>query len=98
MGIYKGRINHLNLLSVRRINRVPPNFTKIYLKDFLNFRELDRWIYLNLDGRYCIKKSTIVDENRVVFAVEVGLESPAEMSMLTLACPHLQGVKLISSK
>jgi len=98
MGIYKGRVNPLNLLSMRRINRIPPNFTKIYLKDFLNYRELDRWIYLNLDGRYCIKKSTIVDENRVIFVFEVGLENPAEMSMLTLACPHLQGVKLISSK
>ena len=56
MGLYKGKINPLNLLSVRRLNRIPPNFTRFYLKELVDYRSLDRWIYLNLDGRYCVKK------------------------------------------
>jgi len=75
MGLYKGKINPLNILSIRKINRIPPNFSKIYLKDFTHWRDLDNWIYLNLDGRYCIKPSTIVDNNRIVSVIAVGLEN-----------------------
>jgi hypothetical protein len=98
MGLYKGKINPLNLLSVRRLNRIPPNFTRFYLKELVDYRSLDRWIYLNLDGRYCVKKSTVIDNNRIGLAIEVGLEKPSELTLLTLACPHLQGTKFILSK
>jgi hypothetical protein len=98
MGIYKGKINPLNLLSARRLNRIPPNFKKIYINEFIDIKTLDRWIYLNLDGRYCVRRTTIVKDNTTLPAVEIGLENHSELSMLTLACPHLQGSKLILSK
>lgn len=98
MGLYKGRVNPLNILSLRKLNRIPPTFSKIYLKDFFNSRDLDRWIYLNLDGRYCLKDVSIIDNNRIVSVVAVGLENAAEMTMLTLACPHLHSAKIVLSK
>ena len=51
MGISKGKVNPLNVLNVRRLNRIPPNFAKIHLKDFFDIQKLDSWIYLNLDSR-----------------------------------------------
>jgi hypothetical protein len=93
MGISKGRANPLNVLSMRRLNRIPPNFTKIQLKNFFEVKELDNWIYLNLDSRYCVRKTAIVDDNKLTTAVEVGIEDAKEVSMLTLACPLLHKIR-----
>ena len=89
MGIYKNDVNPLNVLGMRRLNRIPPNFTKFQIKTFVDIRELDRWIYLNLNSRYCVKKSTAVVDNKLTTIIEVGIEDPKEIPMMTLACPHL---------
>lgn len=89
MGIYKNNVNPLNVLGMRRLNRIPPNFTKFQIKKFVDIRELDKWIYLNLNSRYCVKKSTAVVENKLTTIIEVGIEDPKEISMMTLACPYI---------
>ena len=89
MGIYKNDVNPLNVLGMRRLNRIPPNFTRFQVKKFVDMRELDKWIYLNLNSRYCVKKSTAVVDNKLTTIIEVGIEDPKEVSMMTLACPHL---------
>ena len=89
MALVRGRANPLNVLSMRRLKRIPPNFSKIQLKGFFDIKELDKWIYINLDSRYCIRKTTIVDENKLTTAIEVGFEDAKELTMLTLACPLL---------
>jgi hypothetical protein len=89
MAISKGRVNPLNVLSMRRLDRIPPNFSKLQIKKMLDIRELDKWIYLNLDSRYCIRKCTIVDDNKLTTAIEIGVEDAKELSMLSLACPLL---------
>jgi len=89
MGIYKNDVNPLNVLGMRRLTQIPPNFTKFQIKNFVDMRELDRWIYLNLNSRYCVKKSTAIIKNKLTTIIEVGIEDPKEVSMMTLACPHL---------
>lgn len=89
MALVRGRVNPLNLLSMRRLKRIPPNFSKIQLKGFFDTRELDKWIYINLDSRYCIRKATVVDDNKLTTVIEVGIEDAKELTMLTLACPLL---------
>lgn len=89
MAISKGRVNPLNVLSMRRLNRIPPNFSKLQIKKMLDIKELDKWIYLNLDSRYCVRKCTIVDDNKLTTAIEIGVEDAKELSMLSLACPLL---------
>ena len=89
MAISKGRANPLNVLSMRRLDRIPPNFSKLQIKKMLDIRELDKWIYLNLDSRYCVRKCTIVDDNKLTTAIEIGVEDAKELSMLSLACPLL---------
>jgi hypothetical protein len=89
MGLSKGTANPLNVLNMRRLKRIPPNFTKLQLKGFFDIKELDKWIYLNLDSRYCIRKSTAVDDNKLTTVIEVGIEDGKELTMLSLACPLL---------
>ena len=89
MAISKGRVNPLNVLSMRRLDRIPPNFSKLQIKKMLDIRELDKWIYLYLDSRYCVRKCTIVDDNKLTTAIEIGVEDAKELSMLSLACPLL---------
>ncbi len=89
MAISKGRVNPLNVLSMRRLNRIPPNFSKLIIKKFIDIKELDKWIYLNLDSRYCVRKCTIVNDNKLSTAIEIGIEDAKELSMLSLACPIL---------
>ena len=90
MGIYKNDVNPLNVLGMRRLKRIPPNFTKFQVKSFVDMRELDRWIYLNLNSRYCVKKSTAVVDNKLTTIIEVGIEDAKEVSMMSLACPYLK--------
>ena len=55
-----------------------------------NKSALDHWINYNLNSRYSISTSVIVDDNKqVVKVIEVGFEDPKELLMLTLGCPHL---------
>jgi hypothetical protein len=94
MGLYKGSVNPLNVLEIRRLKRMPPNFSKIHLKNFYDTKSLEHWIYLNLNSRFCIKKSTSVDNNKLITVIEVGIEDAKELSMLTLACPLLANATL----
>jgi hypothetical protein len=89
MGLSKGTANPLNVLNMRRLKRIPPNFTKLQLKGFLDIKELDKWIYLNLDSRYCVRKSTVIVDNKLTTAIEIGIEDGKELTMLSLACPLL---------
>jgi hypothetical protein len=98
MGLYKGTVNPLNVLGVRRLNRMPPNFTKIHLKNFFDTKSLENWIYLNLNSRFCIKKSTAIDNNKLITVIEVGIEDAKELSMLTLACPILSNATLVKTQ
>lgn len=69
---------------------MPPNFSKFQFKQTIwDLKELDRWIYLNLDSRYCIKTNAIVIDNKITNVVEVGFEDAKELTMFTLACPLL---------
>jgi hypothetical protein len=55
------------------------------------FDKIDRWIYSKLDSRFCVKKSYILDDsNKLVEVLEIGVEDPKELSMLTLGCPYIQ--------
>lgn len=91
MALIRGRVNPLNVLSLRRINHCPPHFAKMLSKNIDKFSLIDNWIYARLDSRYCIKKSYSVDDNKkLVEVIEIGIEDPKELSMLSLGCPYLQ--------
>lgn len=95
MALVKGRINPLNILNMRKLDRIPSHFSKVVIKESLRkdirIRDIDQWIYTNLDSRYCIRKTQTVDANtnKLVSVYEIGIEDAKELTLLSLSCPHL---------
>ena len=91
MALVRSRVNPLNVLGLRRLNFIPPHFAKMSSRSISEFDKIDRWIYSKLDSRFCVKKSYILDDsNKLVEVLEIGVEDPKELSMLTLGCPYIQ--------
>lgn len=91
MSLSRGTVNPLSVLKMRRLSFIPEHFSSILVKDFKTEPKLlDQWINYNLNSRYAIKKTFILDEtNRMVEVTEIGIEDPLELTMLTLGCPYL---------
>ena len=81
----------MSVLGIRRLNFIPEHFARFTIKEFKGDpKNLDQWINYNLNSRYAIKKTFVInDENKLVEALDIGLEDPIEISMLTLGCPYL---------
>jgi hypothetical protein len=90
MALARNEINPLSVLGVRRLSFIPRHFTKFVTPEVKNILILDHWINYNLNSRYAITKGITLDnKNRWSNVIEIGLEDPAEMSMLLLSCPHI---------
>lgn len=90
MALNRNELNPLSVLGVRRLSFIPEHFTKFSVQDIKNIHILDHWINYNLNSRYAITKGiTLNSKNRWSEVIEIGLEDPAEMSMLLLSCPHI---------
>ena len=75
---------------MRKLSFIPEHFKTISVDIFNDIKLLDHWINYNLNSRYAIKKNFVVDANRkITEAIEIGIEDPKEITMLTLGCPYL---------
>jgi hypothetical protein len=82
-------INALNVLDIRKLNYMPSHFVKMTLRTG-RIDLVDRWVYQNLKSRYAIVKNLKLDSNDKMISVhELGVELPAELTILSLACPYL---------
>ena len=51
---------------------------------------LEHWINFNLNGRYAIVNNLVLDQNnKLEQVIEIGLEDPKEVLLLTLGCPYI---------
>lgn len=90
MSLSRNEVNPLSVLGVRKLSFIPNHFTKISVPSQGDTRNLDHWINYNLNSRYAIRKTLSLDQNnKMVEAIEVGLEDPREITMLTLGCPYV---------
>jgi hypothetical protein len=84
-------INPLNVLNQRKVNWIPPHFTKIKLSEgdsnFLSHwnKDLESWIDYRLKGRYGI----VVKPTTTGTSTFVGFEDEKELTYFMLACPHI---------
>ena len=94
MPLAKGQVNPLNVVGQRRLSYIPPHFGKMSLNlSGINIHNIDQWIYLNLNSRYCIRMKQELNQNKKVVEIcEIGIEDAAELTMLNLACPYLHQV------
>lgn len=90
MALIRGNVNPLNVLGLRRLTHIPPHFAKMTTSKVDKFDIIENWIYTRLDSRFCMKKINKVDDDKkIVEVIEIGVEDPKELSMLSLGCPYL---------
>ena len=89
MSLSRNEVNPLSVLGVRRLSFIPNHFTKLKI-GICDIRNLDQWINYHLNSRYAIRKTLSLDSNnKTLEMIEVGLEDPREITMLTLGCPYV---------
>jgi hypothetical protein len=94
MSLNRGEVNPLSVLRMRKLSFIPEHFKKIAVDVFTDIKMLDHWINYNLNSRYAIKKQYTVDHNnKMIEVLEIGIEDPREITMLTLGCPYIHGNK-----
>lgn len=84
--------NPLNLFDVRRLKVPPRHFEYISVPIRYNLQDsIVKWIQDNLKGRFYIGKTLDIDDsNTVSTMLKIGFEDGKELSLFTLACPHLK--------
>ena len=90
MSLSRGEINPLGVLGLRKLTFIPEHFATLSVDRSMDAKLLEHWISYNLNSRYAIKKSlTVGQNNKMVEILEIGIEDPRELTMLSLGCPHL---------
>jgi hypothetical protein len=90
MSLNRGKVNPLNVLSLRKLSFIPDHFSKISFDYKLDTKLLEHWIEFNLNSRYGIQVRYDLDDSRkMISVIEIGLEDPKELTMLTIGCQHL---------
>ena len=90
MSLIRGTVNPLNVLGVRKLPYIPFHFGRTHTQNIKDIHSIDDWIYTNLNSRYCIKKTHMLDSNnKITEMCEIGMEDHKELTMLSLGCPYL---------
>jgi len=90
MSISRGELNPLGVLELRKLSFVPEHFAKIAVSLQVDSRSIEKWIVTNLNSRYAFqKKFKINQDKKIITMIEIGLEDPKEITMLTLGCQYL---------
>lgn len=94
MALNRGSINALNVLGFRKLCFIPDHFAQISLEYGINTKLIEHWIEFNLNSRYAIQERYKLDEHRkIIPIIEIGLEDPHELIVLTLGCQYLHKKK-----
>ena len=89
MSLSRNEVNPLSVLGMRKLSFIPSHFSKITTGNS-DIRIIDQWINYHLNSRYAIRKTLSLDSNnKMVEMIEIGIEDPREITMLTLGCPYV---------
>lgn len=91
MALKNGKVNQLNALGLRKVNFPARHFHYTIITKYSPtfHKNLDNWIYTNLNSRYYVGQSVELVDNTVVFITKIGFEQEKELSFFKLACPLL---------
>ena len=89
MALKAGKVNSLNALGVRKVSFPAHHFHYTIVSKYSPtlHRQLDSWIYNNLNSRYYIGQAVDLIDNTIVFVTKIGFEQEKELSFFKLACP-----------
>jgi len=91
MALKNGKVNPLNALDLRRVSFPAHHFHYTILTKYTPAyqKQIDTWIYNNLNSRYYTGQAIDLVDNTIVFVTKVGFEQEKELSFFKLACPYL---------
>lgn len=94
MALNRGSVNPLSVLGFRKLSFIPEHFSKISIDHKSDIKLIEHWIEYNLNSRYAIQTNYSLDGNRkMISVIEIGIEDPKELTMLSLGCQHLHKKK-----
>jgi hypothetical protein len=94
MSLNRGTVNALNVLGFRKLPFIPEHFSKLSIDYKVDIKAIEHWIEYNLNSRYSIKMGYSLNGSRkIVESIEIGLEDPKELTMLSLGCYYLHTKK-----
>jgi hypothetical protein len=81
-------------LGFRKLSFIPEHFSKISIDHKFDIKLVEHWIEYNLNSRYAIQVGYSLDHNRkMITVINIGMEDPKELTMLTLGCQYLHKKK-----
>jgi len=85
-------LNPLDVLKTRKVQTVPPHFSKIKISENERFdHNILSWVKSKLKGRYYIASFPAIDkDDRLKVSTFVGFEEEKELTYFMLACPYLR--------
>jgi hypothetical protein len=84
-------LNTLDVLKQRKLEFIPPHFSKISITEYEFFEGVEEWIKIKLKGRYCLGKRPIINKDGYLKSTYlVGFENQKELTYFMLACPYLR--------
>lgn len=91
MALKNGKVNALNALGLRNSSFPAHHFHYTHILKYtpVLHKNLDTWIYNNLNSRYYIGQAVDIIDNTIIFVTKIGFEQEKELSFFKLACPHL---------
>ena len=94
MSLNRGTVNALNVLGFRKLSFIPEHFARLSIDHRIDVKSVEHWIEYNLNSRYAIRENYGLDSNRkIIPIVEIGIEDPKELTMLSLGCSYLHNKK-----
>lgn len=88
----RNKINPLNALDIRKVDfpAVHFHFVQISKRTPHVIKQVDNWIYDNLNGRYYIGSDIDLDNlNVICYVTKIGFENPKEVTFFKIACPYI---------
>jgi hypothetical protein len=84
-------LNPLNVLDIRKLDRIPVHFSKIKLGTVsFDIREIDEWINDRCSGRYSVQSIPTLDNGKMKNIIFAGFEEEKEITYFMLACPFFR--------
>lgn len=92
MSLKHNKVNLLNALDIRKVNfpAVHFHYVSLYKHTPNLLKQLDNWIYNNLNGRYYIGSGLDLNESNIIcYVTKIGFENQKEVTFFNIACPYL---------
>jgi len=88
MSLRAGKVNVLNVLNLRRVLHPPQHFFYTNIEKYhpTVLKNIDKWIFSNLNNRYYIGQSIDLINNQLQYIIKLGFEQEKELSYFKIAC------------